>query len=100
MQSARSSSLNRESPLHGSLLHSEHLDSWTALRDGLHPILKRMGREKCGFHFFRRFRASLLRKNRVPWNLEKMWMGHAHKDLTDQYAELRENVKYRRKWSE
>jgi hypothetical protein len=60
-----------------------------------------MGREKCGFHVFRRFRASWLRKNRVPRDLEKMWMGHAHKDLTDQYAEqLREDVKYRRKWCE
>ena len=63
--------------------------------------MKKMGREKCGFHIFRRFRASWLRKNRVPWDLEKMWMGHAHKDLTDQYAEqLRENVKYRREWCE
>jgi len=71
------------------------------LRDSLHPILKKMGREKFGFHIFRRFRASWLRKNRVPWDLEKMWMGHAHKDLTDQYAEqLREDVKYRRNWCE
>ena len=69
------------------------------LRDSLHPILKKMGRQKCGFHIFRRFRASWLRKNRVPWDLEKMWMGHAHKDLTDQYAEqLREDMQYRRKW--
>ena len=69
------------------------------LRDSLHPILKKMGRQTCGFHIFRRFRASWLRKNRVPWDLEKMWMGHAHKDLTDQYAEqLREDVEYRRKW--
>ena len=31
----------------------------------------------------------------------KLWMGHAHKDLTDQYAEqLREDVKYRREWCE
>jgi len=65
----------------------------------LHPILKKMGRQKCGFHIFRRFRASWLRKNRVPWDLEKMWMGHAHKDLTDQYADqLLEDVQYRRKW--
>jgi integrase len=71
------------------------------LHDSLHPILKRMGREKCGFHIFRRFRAAWLRKNGVPWDLEKMWMGHAHKDLTDQYAEQqREDVKYRRKWCE
>jgi hypothetical protein len=39
------------------------------LRDSLHPILKRIGREKCGFHIFRRFRASWLRKKRVPWDL-------------------------------
>src|SRR6266566_4423688 len=56
---------------------------------------------KCDFHIFRRFRASWLRKNCVPWDLEKMWMGHTHKDLTDQYAEqLREDVKYRLKWCE
>jgi integrase len=71
------------------------------LRDSLYPILKKIGRQKCGFHIFRRFRASWLRKNRVPWDLEKIWMGHAHKDLTDQYAEqLPEDVKYRHKWCE
>jgi hypothetical protein len=33
--------------------------------------------------------------------LQKMWMGHAHKDLTDQYAkQLREDVKSCRKWCE
>jgi integrase len=79
----------------------ETLSQRNVLRDSLHPILRKMGREKCGFHIFRRFRASWLRKNRVPWDLEKTWMGHAHKDLTDQYAEqLREDVKYRRKWCE
>src|SRR5437667_152279 len=35
---------------------------------------------KCDFHIFRRFRASWLRKNCVPWDLEKMWMGHTHKE--------------------
>jgi integrase len=79
----------------------EPLSQRNVLRDSLHPILKRMGKEKCGFHVFRRFRASWLRKNRVPWDLEKMWMGHAHKDLTDRYAEqLREDLKYRREWCE
>jgi Phage integrase family len=79
----------------------EPLSQRNVLRDSLHPILKKIGKEKCGFHIFRRFRASWLRKNRVSWDLEKMWMGHAHKDLTDQYAEqLREDVKYRREWCE
>ena len=71
------------------------------LRDSLHPILEKLGKEKCGFRIFRRFRAHWIRKNRVPWDLEKIWMGHAHKDLTDQYAEqLGEDVKYRREWCE
>ena len=75
------------------------LSQRNVLRDSLHLILKKMGREKCGFHIFRRFRASWIRKNRVPWDLEKMWLGHAHKDLTDQYTEqLREDVEYRREW--
>jgi DNA-binding transcriptional regulator YdaS (Cro superfamily) len=54
------------------------LSQRNVLHDSLHPILKRMGREKRGFHIFRRYRASWLRKGRVPWDLEKMWMGHAH----------------------
>lgn len=79
----------------------EPLSQRNVLRDTLRPILKRMSREKFGFHIFRRFRASWLRKNRVRWDLEKIWIGHAHKGLTDQYAEqLREDVKYHRKWCE
>jgi len=34
-----------------------------------------------------------LRKNRVPWDLEKFWIGHANKDVTDKYAaQLTEDV--------
>jgi integrase len=65
------------------------------LRDSLHDF----GVE--GFHCFRRFRASQLRKNLVPWDLEKFWMGHANKDVTDKYSEqLKEDVEYRREWAE
>jgi integrase len=65
------------------------------LRDSLHNL----GVE--GFHCFRRFRASYLRKNRVPWDLEKFWIGHASKDVTDKYAEqLKDDVEYRREWAE
>lgn len=41
------------------------------LRGSLHDL----GVE--GFHCFRRFRTSYLRKNRVPWDLEKFWIGQA-----------------------
>jgi integrase len=65
------------------------------LRNSLHDL----GVE--GFHCFRRFRTSLLRKNRVPWDLEKFWIGHANKDVTDKYAEqLKDDVEYRREWAE
>jgi integrase len=65
------------------------------LRDSLHD------RGVEGFHCFRRFRTSQLRKHRVPWDLEKFWIGHANKDITDKYAEqLKEDVEYRREWAE
>jgi integrase len=54
-----------------------------------------------GFHTFRRFRTSQLRKARVPWDLEKFWIGHANKDVTDTYVEqLTGDVEYRREWAE
>jgi hypothetical protein len=65
------------------------------LRDSLHDL----GVE--GFHCFRRLRTSHLRKNRVPWDLEKFWIGRANKDVTDKYSEqLKDDVEYRRKWAE
>lgn len=64
------------------------------LRDSLHDF----GVE--GFHCFRRFRASQLRKARVPWDLEKFWLGHANQDVTDKYAEqLKDDIAYRRQWT-
>jgi integrase len=58
-------------------------------RDSLDPILVEMEAKKDGklFHSFRRFRSEVLRKNRVPWQLEKFWLGHASRDISDRYAE-------------
>jgi hypothetical protein len=37
----------------------------------------------------------------VPWDLEKFWIGHANKDVTDRYAEqLKEDVEFRQEWAE
>lgn len=56
--------------------------------------------EKVGLHAFRRFRASVLRKERVPEDLLKFWLGHA-RNLTDTYAsQLREDVVFRQHWAE
>ena len=52
-----------------------------------------------GFHAFRRFRAAVLRKARIPEDLIKFWMGHAS-NLTDTYAaELRDDIAYRQEWA-
>jgi integrase len=56
---------------------------------------------KCGLHAFRRFRASVLRKSRVPEDLTKLWLGHADSSVTDGYArQIREDVSFRSEWSE
>ena len=58
-------------------------------------------RKKVGFHAFRRFRTSILRKARVPGDLEKLWLGHASKSVTDDYArQLREDLPFRQEWAE
>jgi integrase len=61
----------------------------------LHPALKAIGREVFGFHAFRRFRVTHLRKQRVPEDLIRFWMGHANKTVTDEYCKLRDDVDYR-----
>ena len=60
------------------------------LRDGLNSILTKLNLKQNGkaFHSFRRFRVMHLRKNRVPWDLENFWIGHANKNVTDKYAVL------------
>jgi integrase len=53
-----------------------------------------------GFHAFRRFRFSVLRRAGVPENLIKQWLGHSQ-NLMDLYAaQLRFDVAYRREWCE
>ena len=56
------------------------------LRRSLHPILKEIGMELCGFHAFRRFRVAHLRKQLVPEILLRIWVGHSTKGITDKYA--------------
>ena len=63
----------------------------------LHPILKAMGREKCGFHTFRRFRTTWLRKNGVPEDLIRYWIGHADRSVTDGYSRVKDDVKFRKR---
>jgi integrase len=66
------------------------------LRRSLHKILEGIGREKCGFHAFRRYRVTWLRKQRVPEDLLRFWIGHADKSITDGYSKVKEDVEFRR----
>lgn len=72
------------------------------LRDGLEKIRRDMKLEDGkAFHSFRRFRTAHLRKNQVPWDLQKLWLGHANKDVTDRYAEqLKDDVEWRKREAE
>ena len=70
------------------------------LRRNLHPILEEMKHEKCGFHAFRRFRVTHLRKQGTPEDLTRFWIGHGDKTVTDRYAKLRQDVEFRRAVSE
>ena len=43
-----------------------------------------------GFHAFRRFRLTWLRKNSAPKDLERFWMGHAPEEVGDLYSKRQE----------
>ena len=62
------------------------------LRRSLHPTLASMKREKTGFHSFRRFRVTHLRKQGTPEDLLRFWIGHGDKTVTDPHAKLSEDV--------
>jgi integrase len=66
------------------------------LRRNLHGILKDLEQPKAGAHAFRRFRVTWLRKNRTPGDLERFWLGHANKTVTDEYSRLKEDVTFRK----
>jgi integrase len=66
------------------------------LRRSLHPILKKMGRAKTGFHGFRRYRVTHMRKNRVPEDLLRFWIGHASGSVTDGYSMVKSDEAFRR----
>ena len=61
--------------------------------------LKELGQPKAGFHAFRRFRTTWLRKNRTPEDLIRFWLGHADETVTDGYSKLSEDVEYRKEVS-
>ena len=55
--------------------------------------------KRVGFHAFRRFRLTWLRKNAVPKDLERFRMGRAPEEVGDPYSKLKEDVLFQ-EWAE
>lgn len=73
------------------------VDIWRVARP-LKPKLAKLNLDTrwAAMHCFRRFRSSVLKKNRCPDDLAKFWLGHQNRDITDDYAEqLREDLEWR-----
>jgi integrase len=79
------------------------LSNSNILNRHLHPTLDKLGwsdprtgDDTAGNHAFRRFRNTFLRKNHVPDDLIQFWLGHAGKNMTDDYSAVRDDLKYRK----
>ena len=66
------------------------------LRRNFHPILREQKIKLAGFHSFRRFRTTWLRKNTAPEDFIKGALGHANKSVTDDYSKLYRDEKFRK----
>jgi integrase len=75
----------------GRALHQSNI-----LRRSLHPLLTELKVELQGFHGFRRFRTTHLRRSVVPEDLTRFWIGHSDKTVTDGYSKLKEDADFRR----
>jgi integrase len=76
------------------------LSQTNLVRRDFRSLLKRLGIEKQGFHGFRRFRRTWLRRNQVSEDLLKYWLGHAPQDVTDRYSKVSEDENFRHTVSE
>lgn len=61
------------------------------LKHHLHRAMLEMGKPILGFHAFRRFRVTHLRRSAVPEDLIRFWIGHAPQSVTDLYSHVAED---------
>jgi integrase len=71
------------------------LSQRNALR-ALHLALTAAGLERRGFHPLRRFRQTLLRKNRAPEDLIRYWLGWSSKSIADEYSRVQDDLVFRK----
>jgi integrase len=66
------------------------------LRRKLHPLLLEQKIKRAGFHSFRRFRTTWLRKAGAPEDFIKGALGRANKSVTDDYSKLYRDGEFRK----
>jgi integrase len=71
------------------------LSQTNLLRRGLHAALRKLEQPKAGFHAFRRYRLTWLRKNRLHADLERFWMGHENETVGDRYSKMKDDRAFR-----
>src|SRR6185437_2091834 len=77
------------------------LSPGAVFRNGLRPVLKKMGRSRVRFHAFRRFREATLQRSEVRQILIDFWMGHENSDMSSRYGkQLTEDAEFRQQWVE
>lgn len=59
------------------------------LKRDLHPLLKKLGIQKCGLHAFRHGRVSFLVENDVPLPMIRLWIGHGSDRMVQRYTHAR-----------
>lgn len=72
------------------------ISSNNILKRVLYPLLDRLGIPRAGLHAFRHSRVTILRKNGVPGDLQKQWIGHSSLQTTDRYSHTHQELEYRR----
>jgi integrase len=70
------------------------------LRRKFHPLLKKLGIAKQGFHGTRRLRLTWLRKQHTPDDLIRLWLGHSSTAIGDRYSKLSEDIVFRQEVAE
>jgi integrase len=91
---------NRETGFIFRIASGSPLRQVNVLQRSLHPILRSLGLEPGGFHAFRRYRVTHMRKANCPEDLLRFWIGHGDKTVTDRYAKLKQDVEYRKEVAE
>ena len=77
--------------------HSKRIRAAHLLAAGM---VKYLGVPQTGFHAFRRFRATWLRKQSALEDLVKLWLGHAETSITDGYSKIKTDAAFRRQEAE